>query len=107
MDGGLYMPIKDFNSYNLFTLCLAFFMTVLGSVAHYSYDVLNGKRFDWVVLLLQLVVSVFSGSVMVLISSHFSWSSEITGGFAGMAGWAGAALIKVLEERLIRRINNS
>lgn len=101
------MPIKDLESYNIFTLCLAFFMTVLGSVAHYSYDVLNGKQFDWVVLVLQLVVSVFSGSVMVLISAHFSWSAEITGGLAGMAGWAGAALIKVLEERLIKRIQGN
>lgn len=99
------MPIKDLESYNLFTMCLALFMTVLGSIAHYSYDILNGKRFDWVVLLLQLVVSVFSGSIMVLLSAHLGWSSAITGGLAGMAGWAGAAVIKVLEERLIKRLN--
>jgi hypothetical protein len=101
------MPIKDYNSYSLFTLCLAFAMTVLGSVAHYSYDVLNGKRFDWLVLLLQLIVSVFSGAVTVLISAHFQWGAEITGGLAGMAGWAGAALIKALEERLIKRISGN
>lgn len=40
---------------------------------------------------------------MVLAASYFDWDFELAGAIAGLAGWSGAALIKVFEEQLLKK----
>ncbi len=40
---------------------------------------------------------------MVLAASYFDWDFELAGAIAGFVGWSGAALIKVLEEQLLKK----
>lgn len=91
------------NNPDLFALMLAFLMTLLGTMAGYAYRVINGAKFSWVMLTLQLVVSLFAGSLMMLAAMHYTWPVEVTGAICGMAGWSGSTLIKALESRLLAR----
>jgi len=98
------MPWK--NEPNILSMLIAFGMTLLGAIASYSFKVLNGEAFSWRTLLLQLFVSIFAGSTMVLIALHYGWPSEVMGGVAGMAGWSGASLIKALERRFLNKASD-
>ncbi len=65
------MPWK--NEPNILSMLIAFGMTLLGAIASYSFKVLNGEVFSWRTLFLQLFVSIFAGSTMVLIVLHYGW----------------------------------
>ncbi|MCS3602725.1 hypothetical protein M2371_001934 [Buttiauxella sp. BIGb0471] len=95
------------NNPDLFALILAFLMTLLGAMAGYAYRVINGARFSWVMLALQLIVSLFAGALMMLTAMHYLWPVEITGAICGMAGWSGSTLIKALEARFLNKAGGS
>lgn len=95
------MPWK--NQPDILSLIVAFCMTLLGAVASYAYRVIQGDKFSWVILTLQVVVSIFSGTLMILAGIHYMWPMEITGGICGLAGWSGPALIKALEARFLNK----
>lgn len=97
------MPIKDPNNINWTVIVYLFFVTLLGSIASYSYHILNGNKFRLGTLVGQIFVSTFAGSLVVFCASFFSWDFELAGGVAGLAGWSGATLIKALEERLLKK----
>ncbi len=97
------MPIKDPNNVNWTVVVYLFIITSLGSLASYSYHVINGGKFRVGTLIGQICVSTFAGSLVVLAASYFNWDFELAGGVAGLAGWSGATLIKALEERLIKK----
>jgi hypothetical protein len=94
------------NEQALFAMILAFLMTFLGSLAQYSYKVLNGDPFNWRTLCLQMIVSIFAGVMMMLLSVHYGWSATVTGGVCGLAGWSGSTLIKTLENKIIKKIED-
>ncbi|MEL4016875.1 hypothetical protein M975_1900 [Buttiauxella brennerae ATCC 51605] len=91
------------NNPDLFALLLATLMTLLGAMASYAYRVINGARFSWVMLALQLIISLFAGSLMMLAAMHYKWPMEVTGAICGLAGWSGSTLIKALESRLLNK----
>jgi len=64
---------------------------------------MNGDKFRIGTLLAQIFISTFSGALVVLFASFFSWDFELARGVAGLVGWSGATLSKVLEERLIKK----
>ena len=97
------MPLKDPNNVNWYVVVYLFFLTLLGSLASYCYHIMNGDKFRLGTLLAQIFISTFSGALVVLCASFFSWDFELAGGVAGLAGWSGATLIKALEERLIKK----
>ncbi|MCX8633754.1 phage holin family protein [Gilliamella sp. B3927] len=97
------MPIKDPDNVNWTVVVYLFFVTLLGSLSSYCYQFLNGNKFHIWVLVAQIFISIFAGTLVVLAASYFNWDFELAGGIAGLAGWSGAALIKALEERLIRK----
>lgn len=97
------MPIKEPDNINWFVAFLLLMMTLIGSLASYAYQLINGHKFNILVLLAQIIVSIFSGSIMFLIASALSWDFEWAGGLCGLAGWSGAAFIKALEERLLKK----
>ncbi|OCG10808.1 hypothetical protein A9G09_11900 [Gilliamella sp. wkB292] len=97
------MPIKDPNNVNWTVVVYLFFVTLLGSLASYCYQVLNGNKFNVWILFAQIFISIFAGLLVVLAASYFNWDFELAGGIAGLAGWSGAALIKVLEEQLLKK----
>lgn len=82
---------------------IAFGMTLMGCLAAYAYKVINGEKFSWRTLSLQLIVSIFAGFMMMLIAKNYAWPQEITGAICGMAGWSGSSLIKALEARFLNR----
>lgn len=80
-------------------------MTLIGSLASYSYQLINGKKFSLAILCAQVFISIFAGSIVYWIASYFSWDFELAGGLAGLAGWSGASMIKVIEKRVLLKIN--
>ncbi|WP_216358558.1 phage holin family protein [Gilliamella apicola] len=100
------MPIKDPDNINWTVIVYLFFITFLGSLASYCYHLLNGNKFFLWTLIAQIFISIFAGALVIFIASYFNWAFEVAGGVAGLAGWSGANLIKVLEEKLIKQINN-
>lgn len=102
------MPYKsDPGLLSLIGSGLAICMTLLGGLAAYAYKVINGERFSWRTLCLQLIVSIFAGVMMMLIAKNYEWPQEITGAICGMAGWSGSSLIKSLEARFLKRASGS
>ena len=97
------MPIKDPENISWYAVIYLFILTMFGSIASYSYHVINGEKFRFSVLVGQILVSAFAGALVVLGASYFNWPFELAGGIAGLAGWSGATLIKALEERLIKK----
>ena len=85
------------------TTILAAIMTLIGTIASYAYRVLNGEKFSFKTLALEGLVSIFSGAMVLLAAKYYAWDPEIAGGIAGLAGWSGAELIKVIEKVLIKR----
>ena len=63
----------------------------------------DGDKFRLGTLLAQICRSTFSSALVVLFACLFSWDFELAGGVAGLTDWSGATLIKVLEERLIKK----
>lgn len=96
---------NDTNRYFV-TLVLVLIMTLLGSLANYSYKVISGERFRIGMLLLQCVVSVFSGALVLMAAIYYGWNPEIAGGLSGLAGWSGAGFISVLEKTFLKRVGN-
>ncbi|WP_179038248.1 phage holin family protein [Limnobaculum xujianqingii] len=86
------------------TTLIAALMTLFGAMASYAHRVLNGQEFSFKTLTLQVLISIFAGAMVVLAANYYKWDPEVAGGVAGVAGWAGAELIKVLEKILINRI---
>lgn len=64
---------------------------------------LNGNKFNVWILFAQIFISIFAGTLVVLAASYFDWDFELAGAIAGLAGWSGAAFIKVLEEQLLKK----
>lgn len=95
------MPYKS--DPNLWSILIAFGMTLVGAIASYSFKVLNGESFSWRTMCLQLIVSIFAGLLMIMIAIHYGWPQEVTGGVCGMAGWSGSSLIKALEGRFLNK----
>jgi hypothetical protein len=95
------MPFKS--EPGIVSVAVAVFMTFLGALANYAFKVLSGQVFSWRTLSLQIIVSLFAGSIMMMIAIHYSLTDEFIGGACGMAGWSGASLIKALEKRLINK----
>ena len=97
------MPIKEPDNINWYVVVYLFFVTLLGSLASYCYHVINGNKFNLMILIAQIFISIFAGALVVLAASYFNWQFELAGGIAGLAGWSGATLIKALEERLLKK----
>ena len=97
------MPIKDPNNVNWTVVVYLFVVTLLGSLASYCHQVLNGNKFNVWILFAQIFISIFAGLLVVLGASYFNWEFELAGGVAGLAGWSGATLIKILEEKLLKK----
>ena len=91
------------NEPNIISMLIAFGMTLIGAVASYSFKVLNGEAFSWRTLVLQIIVSIFSGMIMMMAALHYGWSAEVIGAACGMAGWSGASLIKAIERRMLNK----
>lgn len=83
---------------------IAILMTVLGGLASYAYKLLSGVSFSLRTLVLQLLVSLFAGSIMMLLGSHYGLTQEILGSACGIAGWSGATLISALEKRMYDKV---
>lgn len=98
------MPIKEPESFSLFSYLLVLVMTLLGAIASYAYRILNGEEFRWSILFLQAVVAIFAGALVLLAASYHNWAAEFAGGVAGFSGWSGAEFIKTLEKRFLKRI---
>lgn len=97
------MPIKDPENIRSYAVIYLFILTIFGSIASYSYHLINGEKFRISVLICQILVSAFAGTLVVLGASFFNWPFELAGGVAGLSGWSGATLIKALEERLMKK----
>ncbi|EPR9075814.1 phage holin family protein [Cronobacter sakazakii] len=95
------MPYKS--DPNIWSILIAFGMTLVGAIASYSFKVLNGESFSWRTMCLQLIVSIFAGLIMTMIAIHYNWPQEVMGGVCGMAGWSGSSLIKALENRFLNK----
>lgn len=95
------MPYKS--DPNIWSILIAFGMTLVGATASYSFKVLNGESFSWRTMCLQLIVSIFAGLIMTMIAIHYNWPQEVMGGVCGMAGWSGSSLIKALENRFLSK----
>lgn len=90
------------NEPSVISIYIALGMTLLGTIASYAYRVLSGDRFSWRTLCLQIIVSMFAGLLMALIANYYGWPVELTGSCCGLAGWAGQAFIKALENRFLK-----
>ncbi|MCX8641287.1 MULTISPECIES: phage holin family protein [unclassified Gilliamella] len=101
------MPIKDPDNIHWIVVVYLFFVTLLGSLASYCYHLLNGHKFFLWTLIAQIFISIFAGALVILIASYFNWAFEMAGGVAGLAGWSGANLIKILEEKLLKKMKDN
>lgn len=99
----MHMPWK--NEPSVISIYIALGMTLLGTIASYAYRVLSGDRFSWRTLCLQIIVSMFAGLLMALIANYYGWPVELTGSCCGLAGWAGQAFIKALENRFLNKVS--
>lgn len=93
------MPWK--NEPSLTSILLSLAMTTLGALANYALKIISGEIFSWRTLFLQLIVSLFSGSLMWLLLHHYAVTDDLAGAVCGLAGWSGASLIKTLEKKLL------
>ncbi|HGN2285739.1 TPA: phage holin family protein [Proteus mirabilis] len=99
------MPYKDPNNMNWFTAVLIAGMAVFGGIASYANKIVKGEPFRFAILFAQIVVSMFSGALILFGASYYQWQPEIAGAIAGMAGWSGAALVSALEKRFLRKVS--
>lgn len=97
------MPMPWKNQPDILSMIVALLMTTLGAVASYAHRIIKGEQFSWLVLMLQVIVSIFAGALMILAGIHYMWPLEVTGGICGLAGWSGPALIKALEARFLSK----
>ncbi len=98
------MPIKEPESVSILGIVLVFIMTLLGTVANYAWQIMNGEQFRWSFFFLKIMISVFAGALVLLLASYSSWAAEIAGGIAGLAGWSGAEAVKIIEARFLKRL---
>ncbi|EEG83140.1 phage holin family protein [Proteus terrae] len=98
------MPYKDPNNMNWFTALLIAGMAVFGGIASYANKIVKGEPFRFAILLAQIVVSMFSGALILFGASYFQWQPEIAGGIAGMAGWMGSAFISAVGKLFLRKV---
>lgn len=97
------MPMPWKSQPDILSMIVALLMTALGAIASYANRVIKGEKFSWLVLMMQVIVSIFSGSLMIMAGIHYQWPMEVNGGICGLAGWSGPALIKALEARLLSK----
>lgn len=100
------MPMPWKNQPDILSMLIALAITTLGAIASYANRVIKGEKFSWFVLLLQVIVSIFSGAMMILAGIHYMWPMEVTGGICGLAGWSGPTLIKALEARFLSKVGD-
>lgn len=98
------MTIKNPDNVNWFVVIVLYVITLLGSLASYSYEILNGKQFLLWTLIAQIFISIFAGTLVIFIASYFNWEFEFAGGAAGLAGWSGANLVKILEDKFLKKL---
>lgn len=87
--------MKEPQNYNLFAHMLVLLRTLLGAVASYAYQILNGDEFRWSILYLQAIVAIFADTLVLLSASYYPWTTEFAGGVAGL-----------LEKRTINKITD-
>ena len=63
------MPYKS--DPNIWSILIAFGMTLMGGIASYSFKVLSGEMFSWRTFCLQIIVSIFAGLIMIMIAIHY------------------------------------
>lgn len=98
------MTIKNPDNVNWLVVIVLYVITLLGSLASYSYEILNGKQFLLWTLIAQIFISIFAGTLVIFIASYFNWEFEFAGGVAGLAGWSGANLVKILEDKFLKKL---
>ena len=97
------MPIKEPDNFNWAVVIALLVITFLGSVASYTYKIINGHKFSVLGFIAQAIISMFSGLIMFFIASYFHLEFELAGGLCGLAGWSGAAFVSAIEKRLLKK----
>lgn len=92
------MQNNDPNTWPYWLITLG--MTAMGAIAKVAFDILSGKSVGFKIAVCQLIVSMFAGSLTILLSIALHFSAELTGCMAGSAGWLGAEMIKVIADRM-------
>lgn len=98
------MPWK--NEPGLVSVILALGMTLFGTIASYAYKLLGGDKFSWRTLCLQIIVSMFAGLLMILLTSYWGWPLELMGCLCGLSGWAGPKFVMILENKFLEKASS-
>lgn len=89
-----------------FIIAIAVIFAAFGGVVKYLSDVQEGKEiFAWVKLFIQAVISAFSGSIATLYMIDHQFSLYMTVLGAGLAGFGGVVLLRVILKRAFRHLN--
>lgn len=81
------MPMPWKYQQYLLSMQVALAMTTLGAIAIYANGVIRSEKFNWVVLMLQVIVSIFSGALLECIPQT-AWSERF---FSCQSGCSGSA----------------
>lgn len=78
----------------------------LCGVLSYLFAVEEGKPFTWFGLLLHTTISGVCGLIaFALFESLGNFSPTACGAFSGIAGWMGAGLLTLIENKVTKRIS--
>lgn len=97
------MPHNN-DPFSAFLWILGLGMSFLGALAKVAYDTINNKQSSFKIVICKLVVSMFAGSLAILLSSILDFTPELSGCMTGTAGWLGAEFIGSVAENMKNRI---
>jgi hypothetical protein len=78
-------------------------IAVMGGVARYLYNYINGQKFRLSVFLASAVVAGFSGSMFLLWGIYIGAGPALQGVMAGMGGFFGEQTMKLILELWTQR----
>ncbi len=74
----------------------------LGGAVHYLYTI---KNFSFVRFVIGIVAASFTGFVVYLSLDHFGIADGLRAAIVGMSGYTSNDLLKLLENKLLNKIN--
>lgn len=96
------MPLKNLTDGEILGV-VASFSGLCGSL-HYLLKVQEGKRFSWRELLLHCAISSVCGLISYEILFYEGFPPQLCGALAGLSGWGGTRLIKLIEIFVQKRL---
>lgn len=97
------MSNRDFSFYEI-VICIL--LAILGSLAKSASAYIQQRKFQWLEILCNIIVSLFAGILIYMICKYLEFDSLIIAICSSLSGWLGSELIVVLANRLKKEVED-